>query len=45
MAKVYMKAPREHWYDGIAEAVMTYIPGSATYKTMLSIYVVLCQVL
>ena len=27
-------APREHWYDGIVEAVQTYIPGNATYRTM-----------
>lgn len=27
-------APREHWYDGIVEGVMTYIPGSRTFKTM-----------
>ena len=29
-----MKAPREHWYDGIVEAVKIYIPGNATFKTM-----------
>ena len=29
-----MNAPREHWYDGIVEAVQTYIPGNATYRTM-----------
>ena len=34
MAKTQMKAIREHWYDGITEAIMTYIPGNATYKTM-----------
>ena len=27
-------APREHWYDGIVEAVQTYIPGNATFRTM-----------
>ena len=34
MAKVQMKAPREHWYDGITEAILTYIPGNSTYRTM-----------
>ena len=29
-----MHAPREHWYDGIVEAVQIYIPGNATYRTM-----------
>lgn len=29
-----MNTPREHWYDGIVEAVQTYIPGNATYRTM-----------
>ncbi len=29
-----MNPPREHWYDGITEAIMTYIPGNSTYKTM-----------
>ena len=29
-----MHAPREHWYDGIVEAVKIYIPGNATYRTM-----------
>ncbi len=29
-----MNAPREHWYDGIVEAIKTYIPGNATFKTM-----------
>lgn len=29
-----MNAPREHWYDGIVEAVQIYIPGNATYRTM-----------
>lgn len=29
-----MKAPREHWYDGIVEAIQTYIPGNATFRTM-----------
>jgi len=29
-----MNPPREHWYDGITEAIMTYIPGNATYRTM-----------
>jgi len=27
-------APHEHWYSGIAEAVMTYIPGNSVYRTM-----------
>ncbi len=27
-------APRDHWYDGISEAICTYIPGTKTYKTM-----------
>ena len=29
-----MNPPREHWYDGIVEAIMTYIPGNSTYRTM-----------
>ena len=29
-----INTPREHWYDGIVEAVQTYIPGNATYRTM-----------
>ena len=29
-----MNTPREHWYDGIVEAVQTYIPGNATFRTM-----------
>ena len=29
-----MNAPREHWYDGITEAIRTYIPGNSTYRTM-----------
>ena len=29
-----MNTPREHWYDGITEAILTYIPGTATFKTM-----------
>lgn len=29
-----MKANHEHWYDGFVEAVSTYIPGNATYRTM-----------
>lgn len=29
-----IRAPREHWYDGIVEAVQTYIPGNKTYRTM-----------
>ncbi|MGN0752833.1 MAG: carbohydrate ABC transporter permease [Aristaeellaceae bacterium] len=29
-----MKAPREHWYDGIVDAVKIYIPGNSTFKTM-----------
>ena len=34
MAKANMSAPREHWYDGIVEAIQTYIPGNATFRTM-----------
>lgn len=29
-----MNPPREHWYDGITEAIRTYIPGNSTYRTM-----------
>ena len=29
-----MNAPREHWYDGIVEAIQIYIPGNFTYTTM-----------
>ncbi len=29
-----MNAPHEHWYDGIVEAIQTYIPGNATFRTM-----------
>ena len=29
-----MNAPREHWYDGVVEAVQTYIPGNSTFRTM-----------
>ncbi len=29
-----MNAPREHWYDGIVEAIQTYIPGNSTFRTM-----------
>lgn len=31
-----MNAPREHWYDGIVEAIKIYIPGNDTYRTMRS---------
>lgn len=27
-------APREHWYDGIVEAIRIYIPGNSTFRTM-----------
>lgn len=30
------RAPREHWYDGIVEAVKIYIPGNDVYRTMRS---------
>ena len=30
----HVNAPREHWYDGIVEAIQTYIPGNSTYRTM-----------
>ena len=35
MAK-HTKAPREHWYDGVLEALQTYIPmpGNKVYRTM-----------
>ncbi len=29
-----MNAPREHWYDGIVEAIKIYIPGNDTFRTM-----------
>ena len=32
MAK--FSAPREHWYDGIVDALTIYIPGTANFKTM-----------
>ena len=28
------RIPREHWYDGIVDAVKIYIPGNPIYKTM-----------
>lgn len=31
-----MNAPREHWYDGIVDAVKIYIPGNDTFRTMRS---------
>ena len=30
------RAPREHWYDGIVEAVKIYVPGNEVYRTMRS---------
>ncbi len=29
-----MNAPREHWYDGIVDAIKIYIPGNDTFRTM-----------
>ena len=28
------KTYREHWYSGITEALMTYIPGNKSYHTI-----------
>ena len=28
------RALREHWYDGILDAIRIYVPGNATYRTM-----------